>query len=262
MNTNRNDYIEKHFGLEGRRALVTGGSRGIGRAIALSLAAAGAEVLIHYHKSEQAAQEVASAIETTQGMAWVAGADLTDSLQVQNLFSKIGERWDSLDVLVNNAGDLVRRSSIAELSDELIDQVLRVNIHSALYTTRAAIPLLRNGTHSSVINLGSVAAHNGGANGATLYAAAKGAIHSFTRGLAKELAPQIRVNAIAPGVILTDFHRKHSQETALEATSAATPLKRLGQPEDIAAAVVFLCGKGASFITGEVLEINGGLWLA
>ena len=107
-----------------------------------------------------------------------------------------------------------------------------------------------------------MAAHDGGANGATLYASSKGAIHTFTRGLAKELAPDIRVNAVAPGLILTDFHRRFSTKERLKAVAENTPLKRLGKAEDIAAAAVFLCGKGASFITGEVIEINGGLLFA
>ena len=163
---------------------------------------------------------------------------------------------------MNNSGDLGQRSKIEDLSDELIEAVLRVNIHTALYSSRAAIPLLRKGTNPSIINLSSVAAHMGGLNGAALYASTKGAIHTFTRGLAKELAPDIRVNAIAPGVTMTDFQRRHSSEQLLNGVAQRTPLKRLGTEEDMTAAAVFLCGDGASFITGEVIEINGGLWMA
>jgi len=257
-----NNTLEKWFGLQGRRALVTGAGRGIGRAIAEALASAGAEVCVHYHASADAASEVVNAITAAGGKAWCARADLTVASQANDLLSEVGKRWGGLDILVNNAGDLVQRSPVEKFTDELLDQVLRVNVHSAIYATRAAIPLLRKGKHPSIINLSSVAAHNGGANGATIYAAAKGAIHTYTRGLAKELAPDIRVNGIAPGVALTDFHRKHSTEQNLTTIASNTPLKRLGQPEDHAAAAVFLCGAGASFVTGEVIEINGGLWLA
>lgn len=255
-------FYTQHFGLAQKRAVVTGAGRGIGRAIAEALAAVGAEVLVHYHTSREAAQEVVAAIQANGGDAWAEGADLTDSAQTKTLFQKVLDRWGALDILVNNAGDLVQRCAIEAFPDELLETVLRVNIHTALYSTREAIPLLKKGTNPCIINLSSIAAHNGGANNATLYAATKGAIHTFTRGLAKELAPDIRVNAIAPGTILTDFHRKHSTEQGLQATAQNTPLKRLGTAEDMAAAAVFLCGNGASFITGEVIEINGGLWLA
>jgi 3-oxoacyl-[acyl-carrier protein] reductase len=175
---------------------------------------------------------------------------------------QIKERWERLDVLVNNAGDLVKRCPIADLPDELIETVLRVNVHTALYCIRACLPLLRLSNSPCILNLGSVAAHHGGGTGAVLYASTKGAIHTLTRGLAKELAPTIRVNALAPGVILTDFHQRHSTEESLKNFAAATPLKRTGRPEEIAGAAVFLCSPAASFITGEILEINGGIWLA
>ena len=163
---------------------------------------------------------------------------------------------------MNNAGDMVKRSKIADITDDLLDYVVKLNFHSAVYVTRAAIPLLRRGKDASIINLSSVAAHHGGANGATIYASTKAAIHTYTRGLAKELAPEIRVNGIAPGVALTDFHRTHSTPDGLATIANTTPLKRLGTAEDHGAAVVFLCAKSGAFITGEVIEINGGLWLA
>ncbi|HYG78220.1 MAG TPA: SDR family oxidoreductase [Planctomycetota bacterium] len=256
------EFFETYFGLKGRKALVTGAGRGIGRAIASGLAAAGAEVCIHYNKSREAADEAVSDITAAGGSAWSAGGDLTNSAQANALAEAVGARWKCLDILVNNAGDLVKRSPVADASDELIDQVIKVNIHTALYTTRACLPLLRLGQKPCIVNLGSIAAHNGGSNGATIYASTKGAIHTYTRGLARELAPQIRVNGIAPGVALTDFHRTHSKPEALEAIAVSTPLKRLGTAEDMIAATVFLCAAGAEFITGETIEINGGLWVA
>src|SRR5262245_17321404 len=247
-----NDYLQEQFGLAGKRALITGAARGIGRAIADALCAAGAEVCIHFNKSREAANDAVASLEKDfgAGRAWSVGGDLTNSAQVHSVFETIGARWGgALDILVNNTGDLVQRCKIAEFSDDLLERVLRVNIHSAVYCTRAAIPLLRRGKDPVIINLSSVAAHNGAANGATIYAATKGAIHTYTRGLAKELAPDIRVNGIAPGVAMTDFHRTHSTPDVLQTIAGNTPLKRLGTAEDHGAAAVFLCGRSGSFIT-------------
>src|SRR5438270_4936124 len=138
-----NNYLEQQFGLKGKRALVTGGARGIGRAIAEALSAAGAEVFIHYNKSESAAKELVQQIEKQGGRATCAGGDLTDSAQVKTLFEKVRSRWDGLDILINNAGDLVQRAKIEEFPDDLLDRVVKLNFHSAVYVTRAAIPLLR-----------------------------------------------------------------------------------------------------------------------
>jgi len=217
---------------------------------------------VHYHSSRVGAEETVKAIEANGGKAFTEQADLTHSDEAKKLFERIAKRWNGLDILVNNTGDLVKRSKVADFTDELLEQVLRVNFHSAVFVTRSALPLLRNGKEPCIVNLSSVAAHNGGNNGATIYAATKAAIHTLTRGLAKEVAPEIRVNAISPGVAYTDFHQKYSTPETLAAVAQNTPLKRLGTAEDQAAAVVFLCSKGAAFITGEIIEINGGLWLA
>ena len=254
-----NSFFQSYFGLADRRAVVTGAGRGIGKAIAQGLAAAGAEVLIHYCKSKDGAHKVVQEIQSQGGKAWSAQADLTNPVQVQSLFENVARHWSAIDILVNNTGDLVARSSVADATNELAEQVIRVNFLSAFYVSRTAIPLLYKGINPVILNIGSIAGHNGGANGATLYASAKGAIHTFTRGLAKELSPDIRVNAIAPGVILTDFHRKHTTEERLKAIAKNTPLQRLGRPEDHIAGAVFLCSNGASFITGEILDVNGGL---
>ncbi len=254
--------ISEMFGLSGRRTVVTGAGRGIGRAIAEALAGAGAEVLVHYNTSEAAAGEVVAGIQAAGGKAWAAQADVTDPAQVNALFEQVARRWGALDILVNNSGGLIRRTKTEEMSDEELDQTLRLNINGTICPIRAAIPLLRKGASPCIVNVSSVAAHNGGGNGAVIYASAKGAILTFTRGLAKELAPEIRVNGLAPGVIYTDFHRVHTPEDALKAMAASTPLRRLGTAEDNAAAVVFLCSPGASFVTGETIEVNGGLWVA
>ena len=217
---------------------------------------------VHYHKSEGPARETAEMIGKAGGKAWTAGADLTTPDGVAGLVEKIKSHWDALDILVNNTGDLVQRRRIADLDDALYEHVMRVNIYSAVAACRGCIPLLKAGRSPSIINLSSVAAHHGGANGATLYATTKGAIHTFTYGLAKELAPEIRVNGIAPGVIHTDFHKIHTKPEVLESIAGNTALKRLGLAEDIGGAVVFLCAQAGAFITGEIIEINGGLWFA
>ena len=256
------DYLKKAFGLSRKRAVVTGAGRGIGKAIAEALAESGAEVLVHYNRSKLAAEKVAEGINSSGGKAWTVGADLTMSQGAERLLKAAADRWGAIDILVNNSGGLVRRTNIEDFTDELIETVLRVNIHTALYCSRAAIPLLRKAEGSCIVSVGSMGAHTGGGGGGSLYCTTKGAIHTLTRGLAMELAPEIRVNAVAPGVINTDFHRIHSTKEKLEAVVKGTPLKRLGEAEDIAGAVVFLCGAGASFITGEVIEINGGFWVA
>ncbi len=256
------NYLVEQFGLKDRHAVVTGAGRGIGRACALALAAAGAEVLVHYRKSKKEAEEVVAQINADGGRAWAAGADLTRSDEVKNLFSEVEKKWGSLDLLVNNAGDLGGRSELAAMSDDQINHVLQANLHSMLFSTRSAVPLLHRGRDPAIVNLTSIGAHNGGVGGVTIYVATKGAILSATRSLARELAPRIRVNAIAPGFILTDLHRIHSTEEKLKQLAENTPLKRNGTAEECASVVVFLCGKGASFLTGEIIEINGGLWMA
>jgi len=255
-------YFEASWSLRGKRAVVTGAGRGIGRCIAQALSAAGAEVLVHFYNSEDAAGETVEAIAGSGGDAWSARADLTDSDQVSALFSEIDARWGSLDILVNNAGSLIDRCRVEDLSDDLIESVIRTNFHTALYCCRAAIPLLRKGSLPSIVNISSIAAHNGGADGSTLYAAMKGALVSFTRGLAKELGPEVRVNAVAPAAVLTDFLKENISRQRLERITEATPMSRLGRGEDTAAAVVFLCGAGSSYITGELIDVSGGRKLA
>ncbi|MBD3307945.1 SDR family NAD(P)-dependent oxidoreductase, partial [candidate division KSB3 bacterium] len=155
---NMNTFCENAFGLKDRRTVVTGGGRGIGRAIAEALAAMGAEVCIHYYTSKDKAQQVVEAIQADGGKAWAAGADLTDSAATKALFEQVNDRWGALDLLINNAGDLVQRCKIEDFSDELIETVITTNIHTALYSSREAIPLLRKGTKPSIVNVGSIAA--------------------------------------------------------------------------------------------------------
>jgi 3-oxoacyl-[acyl-carrier protein] reductase len=255
-------FCESFFNLSGKRALVTGAGRGIGKAIAEGFAISGALVIVHYNKSSEAAEEVVRGIKDNDGEAFSVQADLTEPTDVDRMFTEIENKVGALDILVNNAGDLIERSLIADFPDDLADRVIKVNFSTAFLTSKRAIPLLRRGSEPSIINLSSVAAHSGGGGGNTLYGSMKGAVHSFTRGLAKELAPEIRVNGIAPGVIMTDFHRIHNTKERLEAIAAQTPLRRIGEPEEIAAAAVYLTARSGAFLTGEIIEVNGGLMMS
>jgi len=255
------EYLKQKFGLCGKSALVTGASRGIGKAVALALAQSGASVAVHYQRSKEKAEEVVKEIIKMGGQSWSVPADLSDANGSKELIDRVKEQWEHLDILVNNAGDMVNRRPLLQASNNWIETVLRVNLHSTLYVTRDALPLLLKGRLPAVINTSSISAHNGGVGGVSVYAAAKGAILSLTRSMARELAPTVRVNAIAPGVILTDLHNRLSTQAGLESLAQQTPLKRNGQPEECASAVVFLSSDASSFITGQVIEINGGLWM-
>ena len=255
------EYLKQKFGLCGKSALVTGASRGIGKAVALALAQSGASVAVHYQRSKEKAEEVVKEIIKMGGQSWSVPADLSDANGSKELIDRVKEQWEHLDILVNNGGDMVNRRPLLQASNNWIETVLRVNLHSTLYVTRDALPLLLKGRLPAVINTSSISAHNGGVGCVSVYAAAKGAILSLTRSMARELAPTVRVNAIAPGVILTDLHNRLSTQAGLESLAQQTPLKRNGQPEECASAVVFLSSDASSFITGQGIEINGGLWM-
>ncbi len=246
--------------LTGKTALVTGGNTGLGRAIALALAEAGADVALTYFS--HSGEETADAIRALGRKALALRLDATDSVEVSRVMAEVAAALDGhIDILVNNAGHMVGRVPIAEMSDEHWRKVLDVNLSSAFYCCRAALPYMHTGW-GRIVNMSSLAGRNGGGAGAVAYAAAKAGLLGFTRGLAKELAPRgITVNAVAPGLILeTPFHDTFNTEEGKRATIATIPLKRGGVPDDVAGAVLFLASDLASFITGETTEINGGVW--
>ncbi len=250
--------------LTGKTALVTGGSVGIGRGVALALAEAGADVAITYYSHQAEADEVVQEIGKLGRKAVAYRLDATDSAQVNQVVPQVAQDLGGfIDILMNNAGHLVGRAVIAEMTDEHWFKTINVNLSSTFFTTRAVLPYMNRGW-GRIINMSSLAAHNGGGNGATAYAASKAAIIAFTRGLAKEVAAQgITVNAVAPGLILeTPFHDTFNTDAGKQAAIANTPLKRGGLPADVAGAVLYFASDLASFITGEVLEINGGLYFA
>lgn len=244
-------------------ALVTGAGGGIGRATALALAARGARVVVHYHKNEAGAGETVNGCHDLEVDAFTAGGDLADARQVATIVSAIEERWGQIDILVNNAGDLIGRSPLTEMSEGTWRRVLDVNLTSAFLCTQAVVPGMVRRRSGAIVNVSSLAAHNGGGPGSFAYATAKGGLLSFTRATAKELARHgIRVNAVAPGLIGdTGFHARFTSAEAFADTARAVPLGRAGTPDEVAEVVAFLCTSASSYLCGETIEINGGLYL-
>ncbi len=244
--------------LEGRVALVTGASRGIGRAIAVELARAGAEVAVNYAASEEAAREVASQIEALGQRAYLVKFDVADSEAVLRGVREVEEALGRIDILVNNAG-ITRDGLLARMKEEDWERVLSVNLKGAFLVTRAVLPGMMKRRYGRIINVSSVVAFSGNP-GQTNYAASKAGLVGFSRSLALEVARRgITVNVVAPGFIETDMTAA-LPEKAREALLSRVPMGRAGTPEEVAHAVVFLASDRASYITGTVLHVNGGLW--
>ncbi|MBA2779851.1 SDR family NAD(P)-dependent oxidoreductase [Billgrantia kenyensis] len=243
-----------------KRILVTGASRGIGAAVARRMGALGASVAVHYHASAEAAEAVVEAIRGAGGEAFALAGDLGRSSEARRVVDEAAERLGGLDLLVNNAGDMLGRVDLEEIDDAHYDRVMDLNARSVVMVTRAALPHFRRAGSGSVIHTTSIAARNGGGAGAGLYAAAKGFVSTLTRNMAKELAAErIRVNAVAPGTIATDFHVRHSDETHLATARASIPMGRLGTAEECVGAYLFLASEALSaYVTGQVIEVNGG----
>lgn len=245
--------------LGGKVALVTGGGTGIGRGIVLALARAGADVAIHYHTNTEGAAQTLHEVEALGVRGMLVRADLTGLDQIQAMVAAVTEYLGEVTILVNNAGGLVGRVTVAELTEEHYQKVMDVNLKSAVFVSQAVIPSIRKSGWGRIINMSSIAAHTGGSAGSVIYAASKAAVISFTRSLAKELAPVATVNAVAPGMIGdTPFHATFTSPANYQAARSAIPMGREGFPPDVADAVCFLASAQAGWITGETLEINGG----
>jgi 3-oxoacyl-[acyl-carrier protein] reductase len=247
--------------LAGRAALVTGAGVGIGRAVALALGGAGAFVGVHYHSSRDEAQETLDLLKKAGGDGLLLPADLADEAQANRVVDDLTTAASRLDILVNNAGSPVQRSRIADCPTDLWRRVFAVNVDGAFFVIRRAIPHLRASGRGSIVNNLTLSIQTGGAGGAGPYAAAKGALQVLTRTLARELAPEVRVNAIMPGVIETRHHEVYSTPERMAEYRRETPLGRNGTAEEVAQAVLFLASDAAGFVTGALLDINGGRFL-
>nr|WP_299172423.1 3-oxoacyl-ACP reductase family protein [uncultured Allomuricauda sp.] len=245
--------------LKGKIAVVTGGSRDIGRAISVKLAKEGAKVIVNYFNSESGANETVEEIKSLGQEAIAIKADVSNLDEIAALKAKVIAAFgNQVDILVNNAGGLFARKTLQEFDEAFYDLVMNVNFKSTVFVSQAFEPLMGKG--SSIINLSSQAARDGGGGGSALYSSSKGAVTTFTRAMAKELGPKgIRVNAICPGLIGTKFHDDFTKDEIREKVAASTPLRREGAAKEIADLVVYLASKDASFITGNNIDINGGL---
>jgi 3-oxoacyl-[acyl-carrier protein] reductase len=246
--------------LKDKVILVTGASTGIGAAVARALGEQGARVAVHYNASAAPARDIVQAIEAAGGQAVAVQGDLAKRGAAEQVVQATVDRFGGLDGLVNNAGSMVRRCPIADLPDDLYDALMDLNVRSVVAASRAAIPHLRARGGGAIVNTTSVAARHGGGPGAVLYAASKGFVSTFTRGLAKEyVKDKIRVNAVAPGVIVTPFHDRYSTEAQLDAMRATIPMARLGTGDECVGAYLYLLSETlSSYVTGQVIEVNGG----
>ena len=249
--------------LTGKTALVTGASRGIGAATALALAENGARrVVLHYNSYKAGVENVISSVQKAGAETAAIQADLGSDAGIQEFLKTLKAKEPAIDILVNNAGSLVQRAKLSEFTPDLFDRVMALNVKSAWFITQAVAPHMIEHKNGMIVNVSSIAARNGGGIGATIYAAAKAAISTITKGMAKELAPHgIRVNAVSPGTVDNDFHSQFSTRKMLDSVVAATPAGTLGTNEEVADTILFLCSHGARYIHGQTIEINGGMFM-
>ncbi len=244
--------------LQGKVAIVTGGGRDIGRACTMRLSEEGAAVAINYFSSSEGADSAVGEITAAGGQAFALRGDMTSPDDVEALVKKTSNALgQQIDILVHVTGGLVARKTLEEMDIDHWEHVMALNATSFVRVAKAVLPYMKNG--GSIVGLASQAGRDGGGPGATAYAASKGAVMTFTRGLAKELGPEIRVNSVCPGMIDTDFHNKFSKPEVRAHVANITPLKREGTSEDVANLVTYLASDEAAFVTGANIDINGGL---
>jgi len=245
---------------QGQTVLVTGSASGIGRAIAQRFAKASANIVLHGMNQQTETAELADKLQPLAVLQ--TDGDLTDPAVPPAIAEQISDRFGALDVLVNCAGASPLKNKLEDMPLDDWNRVMAININTQMLMSQAALPLLRKGAGKAIVNISSSVTRVGGVPGGIAYTAAKGAVDSFTRALARELAPEkIRVNAVAPGLVESDFHPFSAKEHYSGVTDI-TPLGRIGEPEDLAGPVVFLASAEAAWVTGEVLEVTGGLRLS
>ncbi|PYV14027.1 MAG: oxidoreductase [Acidobacteria bacterium] len=248
--------------LNNQIALVTGASSGIGAATAIALAREGARVAVNYLKNQAGAEKTVEAIRGAGGEALAVKADVTRSAEVRAMVESVRNKWGRIDILVNNAGDLLARRTLADMTEDYWDQIMALNLKSVFLCVEAVWEEMAARKSGVIVNVTSVAGRNGGGPGAAAYAAAKGGLLTYTKGLAKELAPYgVRVNGIAPGVIWTPYHERYSPPEMFQKYVAQIPLGRAGTAEEVAEVIVFLASPAARYMTGETVEVNGGMWM-
>jgi len=248
--------------LKGKVAIVTGGTRDIGRSCSIQLAAAGAKVAVNYHSNKAAGEETVATIKKAGGTAILVKGDMTKKADVDNLIAETKKAFgDDIHVLVNNVGGLVARKKLLEMDEEFWNHVMHLNMSSTFLATQAVVPNMSKG--GSIVNLASLAGRDGGGGGSAAYATSKAAVMTFTRAMAKELSPQgIRTNALCPGMIDTTFHDTFTPDAIRTHVENTVPMRRQGHPDDCAELVVFLASDASSYITGANIDINGGMFFS
>jgi 3-oxoacyl-[acyl-carrier protein] reductase len=250
--------------LKGKAILITGGSTGIGAAAARAFGQNGAKVALNFNANAEEAQKVASDIEAGGGKAVLVRGDVTKPGTAAQAVAETVKAFGRLDVLINNAGALIKRTPIADYTDEYVDAVLDLNVKQVVrFMREGAVQMRKQGGGGSIVNVASIAARHGGGPGSVIYAAAKGFVATATRGWAKELVrDRIRVNAVSPGVIMTPFHERYSTAEQLAAMQAMIPMDRLGTPDECVGAFLYLASEQMSgYVTGQLLEVNGGQYM-
>jgi NAD(P)-dependent dehydrogenase (short-subunit alcohol dehydrogenase family) len=279
LKSEKRRIMHNFYDFTGKVVLVTGASSGIGRATAEFFGECGAKVAVSYLKNQAGAEAAVAAIsanhalgaasgsesstvsETSGGRALAVQADVTKNSEIERMIREVEEKLGAIDILVNNAGSLVERLKTAELTEERWDEVFALNVKSAFFAAQAVIPKMLEKGAGVIVNVTSIAGRNGGAPGSIHYSAAKGAMTTMNKGLAKEFAAQgIRVNGVSPGVIDTPFHETFSTPEAMaNFANNIIPMGRVGTSREVAQVIAFLASDAASYLCGETIEINGGM---